>query len=185
LGWRIGRRWDGGRLLGIGGGTLLDAHPRGSQNLVCRLAHANGLSGRGVGGRGEAWLLDRRLRQIRLYRGGLRRPATIELPGPGLRLGLLQRTDGVVERQPMRFKKSGSGALAVPNDRCQHDRAVDLLALGLLRSLSGGLQHLDQFGVGGRLLALVRAHVLHQPAEINRSIRAQPVDIHVAGAQHT
>ncbi len=106
-----------------------------------------------------------------------------KLLGAQLRAGLLQGADGFLEREPVRLEQAGGRALAVADDRRQHDGPVDLAPAGLLGGLSCGLHHAQEFRIRVRLGTVFCAHVLEQTAEIARYIRAKPDDVHIAGLE--
>jgi hypothetical protein len=175
---------------GHGGRALLDARAGRGQDLVNRLRY--------LGRRGCAVLLAARYlggRHLRLGHcllgfgcragglGGRLGRSCIEL---GARLGigggggLLQRANGFLESQAMRLEQSGRRALAVPDDRCQHDRAIDLPPARLVRRLSRSLQHAQQLGIGIGLYPGRRSHVLEQATQIARGIGAEAYRIDIA-----
>ena len=91
--------------------------------------------GVGAGGRRHR----RRRRRRKLFGTSLR---------IGFGIGLLQRADGLLEGQAVRLQQARRGALAVPHDGRQHDRAIDLAAARLLGGLHRRVQDAQQFGVG-------------------------------------
>jgi hypothetical protein len=115
--------------------------------------------------------------------GSYRRRRRRKLLGARLGVGLLQCAYGFVEAQPERLQQSGGRTFPVADDRREHNGSINLAAAGLLSRLTGRLQHAQQFGVGTRLDARLRVHLMQKASEVVGDVRSKPDGVHIRGAQ--
>ncbi len=95
----------------------------------------------------------------------------------------LQRADGAFERQSQTAQHLRRGALAVADDRRQHDGTVDLAAASTARSGCGRFEDPTHVGCHGEF-DIRRMRMRRQRGELRRNFPRELLDVDVTRRQH-